>query len=166
MERGWASLFLWNLCLFLGGSVDPWNLEIWAEWHLGNLWPTNHLLFIGVYITRDLNRALESFSVWRDLSMVSENNLWSSKGRSSMVFWSSLRNPKSWSHDALWITTSIAMDLTAVSVVSKDSWKDILANNWPSAMMRELGGGWENKKRNPWGEHNIFCLPICKLNEW
>lgn len=53
-----------------------------------------------------------------DLSIFSENSLFSSKGRSSIIFWTSLGKPDDCSHESLRIMTPVAREREDVSTVS------------------------------------------------
>lgn len=70
---------------------------------------------------------LESFRVWRDSLVFSLKRCDSSKGRSSMVFWTSVGNPEAQSHYSLCTMKAITMALEKVVAASTADWRVVMA---------------------------------------
>lgn len=88
----------------------------------------------GTKILSDLMVALESLREYIEVSLLSWNSFSPMKGRSPIVFCTSLRRPDNWSQDAYLITIAVAREHKAVSAVLghsvKKSWLGADPQKW------------------------------------
>lgn len=87
-----------------------------------------------MYTPKDLKVALESLKECRVSSVLSENKVRPSKGKSSIACWTSKAIPEFCSQEALLIITAEAITLAETFATSGVDYSDVMATKQPSVI--------------------------------